>query len=82
MKEAFIKAIGVGLSCDLQQININLFDKQAACSIGILDNLKEAHWKLQTFSPFTNYYAAFAIKKILMKVTYLNFEHPKVIKTY
>lgn len=74
LKEAFTKALGVGLSYNLKKVNIELINQENYTLI--LNNClkEESNWMLQMFSTYTNYYAAFVTKQPISKVLYLDFD--------
>ena len=58
-KEAFVKALGHGLLCHLNQFHVLQSHKKAAKLLGVDWNSKEAaHWSLDTFVPVPGYTAA------------------------
>ncbi len=63
-KEAFMKAIGLGLHCDLRSFDVNLEPK---CKAQILRAPKgygsPADWTLHTFEPFPHYIGAVALDR-------------------
>lgn len=71
-KEAFIKAIGEGLSFPLKDFEVSV--KDPARIITIKDNELEAkEWFMQGFEPAKDYVSAVAVKKNIDSVSYYNF---------
>jgi 4'-phosphopantetheinyl transferase len=58
-KEAFIKALGLGLSCPLDAFDVTI-DPDASARITRIEARigKVAHWRLQAFTPYPSYIAA------------------------
>jgi 4'-phosphopantetheinyl transferase len=63
-KEAYIKAIGEGLSHPLESFDVTLLPNQIAKITRIAVNPAElSEWTLQAFTPDKDYFAAFATKQ-------------------
>lgn len=61
-KEAFIKAVGKGLSHPLQSFSVSVEPDEITPSLTINDNLENDIWSLVSFSPHPDYAAALAIE--------------------
>lgn len=74
LKEAFVKATGLGLSYDLRQISIEYLQNNN-CKVS-LGNDKKMHykWTLQTFLSYENYSSAFATNQRINNVLFLNLD--------
>lgn len=72
LKEAFVKTLGIGLSCDLRQIRIEHLQDN---NFKIFQNgkINDDRWTLQTFLSYHNYSSAFATKQIISNVLFLDF---------
>lgn len=70
-KEAFIKAIGKGLSLSLNQFEVTALTEEPACILSIHQKTKH-DWFLQSFVPETGYQAAFVQKHLIEKVNYFS----------
>lgn len=64
-KEAFIKAVGQGLSYPLQKFSVSIQPDEMTPSLIINDSLENDIWSLFSFSPHSDYAAALAIEGIL-----------------
>jgi len=74
-KEAFIKALGDGLSFPLDQFAVNLSSIKYANLVATKwDPNEKSKWFLQPFSPFKNYIGAIAIKGIVDNVKLYDFK--------
>jgi len=63
-KEAFIKAIGEGLSYPLEKFDVSLAPSEPAQLLRIETDPAEAfHWTLEAFNPSPEYIAAVALRK-------------------
>ena len=71
IKEALVKAIGLGLSCDLRKININLNNK-SHYPMNIKHN--NIDYTINTFRAYNEYYSAFAVNKPIHKISFLTYE--------
>lgn len=62
-KEAFIKALGLGLSCPLDAFDVTI-DPDAPARITRIEARigRVAHWRLQAFTPLPSYIAAIAYR--------------------
>jgi 4'-phosphopantetheinyl transferase len=70
-KEAFIKAIGEGMSYPLDRFEVSLVPEEPARLISIEgDTEKAQRWTLKSFYPSKGYTAALAVKKSGLKVSY------------
>lgn len=67
-KEAFIKAIGKGLSYPLQNFSVSIKPDEITPSLTINDSLENDTWSLFSFSPHPDYAAALAVKGDLPKI--------------
>lgn len=62
-KEAYIKAIGEGLSFPLDRFTVSLLPGHSAALLDVLENPQEcARWSLQELSPGSGYVAAVAVE--------------------
>lgn len=60
-KEAFVKALGIGITCPLKSFSVNLTPENPAKILSIQDNQNDVNqWKLFGFLPKDNYCAAIA----------------------
>ena len=66
VKEALIKAMGLGLSYDIRQIHINLGKNKLIDSIDIVNN-NQIYWTVNMFVSYDGYYSAFATEKPIKK---------------
>jgi len=72
-KEAYIKAIGEGLSIPLNQFDVTLLPGETAKILQIWGNPDEAaHWSLYEISPTPGYVGALAVKGHNFGIKYLN----------
>ena len=62
IKEALVKAMGVGLSYDLRQIHINFNKNKLIHPMNIISRNK-MYWAISMFNAYDGYYSAFAVKK-------------------
>ena len=63
-KEAFIKAIGEGLSRPLDKFEVSLIPGESAKLLKIDgDSLRASRWSIQALKPASGFVAAFAVKK-------------------
>lgn len=70
-KEAYIKAIGEGLSHPLTAFDVSLMPGEEARLLRLEKEPNElAQWTLQDFSPFPDYFAAFATKQWVDEICY------------
>jgi 4'-phosphopantetheinyl transferase len=63
-KEAFIKALGLGLSCPLDAFDVTI-DPDAPARITRIERRIDtvANWKMQAFTPYHGYIAAVAYRR-------------------
>ena len=73
IKEALVKAMGLGLSFDLRQMHINFAENKLINAINVIDSSKLC-WTLDMFSTYNGYYSAFAAKNPIKRVIFLTFE--------
>ncbi len=73
-KEAFVKAMGVGLSFDLKQIDIN-FSKNKLISATNLLNNSTLCWTGALFSAYNGFYSAFATINPVKRVFFLTYNN-------
>ncbi len=74
-KEAFIKALGMGLSFPLHSFTVSMDNDQSAELLDIQWNRGEAsEWRLYPFSPNSNYVGAIALRSKKVSVVYLDFD--------
>jgi len=71
-KEAFIKAIGEGLSFPLKDFEVSVKDPARIVAIKD-DELEAKEWFMQAFEPEKDYVAAVAVKNDIDSVSYYNF---------
>lgn len=70
-KEAFIKALGDGLSFPLSEFSVSLDSKKEATLLETNWNKKEKEeWHLTSFEPNTNYIGALAVKGKVSSIKY------------
>lgn len=73
-KEAFIKAIGLGLSYSLADFDVDVQENQPAKMLNIKNAPDEAkQWKLCSFSPADGYIAAIATKQPIHQISYYTY---------
>ena len=72
LKEAFIKALGLGFSYDITKININLI-RSDLTKVNTLNN-DQTILTLKTFLSYPGYYSAFAINSHIAKVDFLSYQ--------
>jgi 4'-phosphopantetheinyl transferase len=71
-KEAFIKAIGTGLSCSLDNFDVSLIPGESAKLLRIVGDKKGAsRWSIQELVPASGYAAALAIEGRIKKLNCL-----------
>ena len=70
IKEALVKAMGLGLSYDLRQIHINFGKNKLIDPINIVNNDK-MYWTVDMFLSYNGYRSAFATKNQIKKVFFL-----------
>jgi 4'-phosphopantetheinyl transferase len=82
-KEAFIKAIGLGLSYTLHDFDVGEFSEQSAKILQIKKDSEIAKkWSLFCWHPEATYIAALAIKQLLPKIIWMNEKNlPIAVKT-
>jgi 4'-phosphopantetheinyl transferase len=69
-KEAFIKAVGKGLSFPLDQFEVSLAPGESARIISIEGDADQAkHWTLKSLNPGQGYFAALAVRKLGVNLT-------------
>jgi len=74
-KEAFIKAIGNGLSHPLDQFEVTLAPNETAMFVNIISKSTAAsEWSLYSFTPKPNYEASFAFKGKCEKIEFFQYE--------
>lgn len=74
-KEAFIKAIGNGLSYPLDQFEVTLLPDESPALLNILGDSKSIpEWSLYALEPAPNYEAAFVFKGSCHQVDYFKFD--------
>jgi 4'-phosphopantetheinyl transferase len=74
-KEAFLKAIGQGLSYSLAKVEVNMQINKPAKLLALDDkNENVSDWLLQALNPLDNYAAALAIKNPLAKIELFKFQ--------
>jgi 4'-phosphopantetheinyl transferase len=61
-KEAFIKAVGKGLSYPLQNFSVSVLPEEIAPLININDLQEKNHWSMFSFTPKRGYAAALAVE--------------------
>jgi len=70
-KEAYLKAIGEGLSRSLDEISVSLSPDEPAQLLDVKGHPEEnLRWSLQTFKPAPNYLAALAVEGKNWKLAY------------
>ncbi len=74
-KEAFIKAIGNGLSYPLNQFAVSLDPNESAKLLSINgDPSLASHWSLYSFMPYSNYEVAFAVCEKYTEVEFFQYQ--------
>ena len=69
-KEAFIKAVGKGLSFPLDQFEVSLSPGESPRIISIKGDVAQAkHWTLESLDPGQGYIAALAVRKLGVNLT-------------
>jgi len=71
-KEAFIKAVGKGLSFPLDQFDVTIHEEVKFLSINGDENLAE-EWSLVSFAPEKNFTAAFSMKNKIKEINFYDF---------
>jgi 4'-phosphopantetheinyl transferase len=70
-KEAFVKALGEGLSWPLDKFEVSLVPGEPAKLVRVEGDSREAsHWSIQDLSPAPNHAGAFAAKKNMFEMKY------------
>ena len=72
LKEAIVKALGLGLSFDLKQIRTDFYENKLISFVDIIDNNKLC-WTANTFYAYNSYYSAFAVKSSTIKVIFFTY---------
>ena len=72
IKEALVKAIGLGLSFDLSRIHINIANNKLITAINVTNSCK-LHWTLEMFYIYNDYYTAFVTEYPVKRVVFFNF---------
>jgi len=73
-KEAFIKAIGKGLSFPLNKFDVNIGYSQKSLLLNVRsDEYKASDWKLIDLNPHPNYAAALAVRSNIDKIRRLHY---------
>jgi 4'-phosphopantetheinyl transferase len=77
VKEALVKALEIGLLCDLKQFRVDLDLKKNDCTVHFLrekDSPPSLQWTLQLFKPSPHYCAAFATHPVVKNFLYLDMD--------
>jgi 4'-phosphopantetheinyl transferase len=81
-KEAFIKALGAGLSFPLDKFSVSIEIDQPPRVISISEDLGIAeHWTLYHFEPTPNYIGAVAVEGIPVNILGFALNHPSLFLT-
>ncbi len=73
-KEAFIKAVGDGLSWPLDKFDVSLFPGEPARLLRINGNSEEtSFWSIQALTPAPNYVAAYAVRGRGFEIKYWSY---------
>jgi 4'-phosphopantetheinyl transferase len=81
-KEAFIKALGTGLSFPLDQFAVSVGADKPARVLSILNDLRSAErWTLYHLEPAPNYIGAVAIEGPAVDISGFAFNHPSLFLT-
>jgi 4'-phosphopantetheinyl transferase len=76
-KEAFIKAVGKGLSYPLKRFEVSIAPGEAARLIRVEDDVEEAaKWTLVSLRPMPGYTAALAVKLKKAAISFWNYPFP------
>ncbi|KPJ67459.1 MAG: hypothetical protein AMJ43_04175 [Coxiella sp. DG_40] len=74
-KEAFIKAIGKGLSFPLNKFDVDISHSQKSLLLNVRSNeYKVSDWKLIDLDPHQNYAAALAVSNRITKICRFNYK--------
>lgn len=74
VKEALVKAMGLGLSYDLKQIHVN-FNKNKLINATNVVNNEKLYWTQNIFLTYNDYCSAFAISKPADKVLFFTYSN-------
>lgn len=74
LKEAFVKATGLGLSYDLRNVRIEFFQNNNYKIILENENKNLDSWTLQTFLSYKNFSSAFATNQIISNILFFNYD--------
>ena len=69
IKEALVKAMGLGLSYDLREIHINFSENKLISAIDVVNNCK-LYWTQDTFVSYNGYCSAFALGEQIKAVSF------------
>lgn len=74
-KEAFVKALGDGLSLPLDKFDVSLVPGESAELLRIEgDSIEASQWSIQNFKPAPDYVGALAVKSSLFEIKHLQWE--------
>ena len=75
-KEAYLKAVGKGLTCPLREVHVSLHDSPEACRIVDIngDQTEAAKWTLANLDPNPEFKSALAIKRLGNRILKYSFE--------
>lgn len=74
-KEAFVKALGDGLSLPLDKFDVSLLPGESAGLLRIEGDSREAsQWSIQNFKPAPDYVGALAVKSRLFEIKHMQWE--------
>jgi 4'-phosphopantetheinyl transferase len=72
-KEAFLKAIGTGLSIPMDQVDILKIKNDVANQTSVNENMDvNSKWHIETFCPTLGYQASFAVEKLADSIDFTN----------
>lgn len=75
-KEAFLKALGLGLSYPLKQVEVTMAASEPAKFIALYDNkLDIRQWSLYDLKPIDKFAAALVVKGVANKISLFKFHH-------
>lgn len=79
LKEAFIKALGLGLSFPLKDFDVAIENSKVYMKAIRAENLQAEDWSLHSFSIDKDFMAALAIKSFFNKIDFFTFNLPPLL---